>query len=370
MATQWATTGAAQGLGDGSSEANRIELKKVIEDDAALASALAAGDIINVKNDGTLIYDGSAGVFATTAVAGTAIARIQVRPYTTTADDGGVITIQDSDAGATNYCFEIDHDYWSFENMILEDVRRGFNMDLLGGLSFHNIRISNIVDAGTGFARGGTAQAPNHYSRCFTDGGAEGWNDNGRVGTFYHCTAIGASVAGFELEAIVHQGTLVGCLAHDCAIGFKLGGGWASINCTANRCATDGWLYTDDDTPITMINSAATSCGGYGLNASSTTLVDAFNCAFDATNEENTSGPSHANVTLHEHGAITADPEYTDGDPATNTDVDLTSVPWVHLGLGRHVDEATTPTPPVGIGDDDDPPTANTYVITTVRRMM
>lgn len=347
MATQWATTGAAQGSGDGSSEANRIELKKVLEDDAALASALAAGDTINCKDDGQLDYDGSAGTFATLAVSGTATARIFLQGYTTTAGDGGGITINDTDAGATNNCFTMTtRDFWTFAYIELIDVRTGFSMGTRDGHRFFEIRVtvSGSNTSGAAFFRGSAVGDPCEYANCYVDGKENGWDDSGRGGNWVNCSAVNCTNAGFISAGIVYGPTFIHCVAHACGTnGFEVTGSGRMYNCASNQNTTDGYLITDTDSPTTLINCWATSNGGFGLNASfANTHVTSLYSGLNPTNETNTSGKSGGNVTLIEIAEITGDPVYTDGNPGTDTDVDL-SLASTSSGkaasLPRHTDE-------------------------------
>ncbi len=367
MTTQFATTGSAQGLGDGSSEANRIELKKAIEDDAGLAVALAAGDEIVCKNDGELTYDGSGSEFAVPAISGTNALPITVAGYTTTPGDGGSIVIRDTNAGATNNHINFGSiDFWAFKNMSILDCRIAFNMLTSSGHYFDNIKVRN--NQGIAFLRG-TALAPGcTYVRCFVFDGVSAYEDNGLGSRWVNCVAINGSGVGFANSPSANPGSFTNCLAAFMSNdGYVLSRGTTLINCTSHR-NQDGFTFIFSGGPNVMINCAATSNSGFGINALLASTIHTVNCALAASNELNTSGESSANATLLKSGEVTSDPIYVDGNPATKTDVNLTvGNTWREAGIGLHIDVITKSFIDLGVAQQVN---RDTLIIKRTKRIM
>lgn len=327
MSDFYATTGTAQGTGDGSSEANRIELKKAIENDAGLHAALAAGDTIYCKDDGELVFDGSAGAFSTTAVAGTSDAPIRVIGYTTSITDGGLIEIRDSDAGATNSCFSITQHYWHWENIRVTDPRDAWESNH-NGLYWRNCHSVNA--AGSGFDGPDTTGDSPTFAQCSSIGSTnDGFEVLHRGARFIDCVSIGNSSNGFQAGSAAYGATFVRCLSHNNGgEGFSLAGECVLTDCLADGNTSDGY-FCDGGNGFTLLVNCGSTNNGVGVNGDAGAIVYAVNCGLNPTNHANTSGKS-SNVTLHEVGAIAGDPLFT--DRANDDFSPATSSAWLNAG--------------------------------------
>ena len=332
MATFYATTGTAQGTGDGSSEANRIELKKALENDAGLHTALVAGSNIYCKNDGTLNYDGSLGVYITPAIEGTASAYISVIGYTTTITDGGLITLNDTDNGQTQTAISQSRDYYLWRNIKGTNNRSIFTV---ASVSQGNIFMNcHSVDSSTeGFDVLGNTGDCHAFVDCSSVGaGTQGFSMGSRNARLIRCVSIDSSSSGFLVGNAAYGAILVDCIAHaNGSHGFDITGESALTNCTANRNTGDGFNV---DAYTILHGCVASSNSAYGVNGSAVPVF-ANNSALNPTNETNTSGKSNS-VTLIEVDEITGDPLYTDSNPVTPADVDLS------LGSGSSLLAAIT----------------------------
>lgn len=333
MATFYATTGTAQGTGDGSSEANRIELKKAVENDAGLHTALVAGSNIYCKNDGTLNYDGSSGLaHIIPVIEGTASAYISVIGYTTTITDGGLITLNDTSTGSGAAAFSQTKDYYLFRNIKGTNNRGLFD---LSTASQANILINcHSVNSRTeGFDIKSSVANAHAVIDCSSVGAnSQGFIMGSRNSRLIRCVSIGSGVEGFNAGNSAYGSVLVDCISHaNGGHGFELNGESILTNCTANRNTGDGFNVNE----YTVLHGCvASSNSAYGVNGSAVPVF-ANNSALNPTNETNTSGKSNS-VTLIEVDEITGDPLYTDSNPATATDVDLS------LGSGSSLLAAIT----------------------------
>lgn len=344
MATFYADSAGTQGTGDGSSAANACTLKQALENDGILHTALVAGSVIYCKNGTTITFDGSSGVFATPAVSGTSTAPILVEGYATTVGDGGVVTIDDSDSGATNSCISAATlGYWKWANIKLTNVRTGWAHNT----SCNGTRWVNCgVVGGASVASGWLVQCTfigNNWVNCYGYGKSTCITESGRGGAFHNCVAIDCS-NGFSSAATTAGAVFSFCMAHSCTNdGFVAAGtGTTFINCTSNRNGSDGYYISAGTDNAVFINSAATSNGAYGIEGAANCHVTLINCAMAATNETNASGKVSSNVTIaYETGEVTSDPVYTAGNPGTTTDVDLSissSSGWKAAGVGLPAD--------------------------------
>ena len=336
MAIFYATTGVAQGTGTGVDEANRIELKKAIENDAALHTPLVAGSAIYCKDDGTLTYDGSAGNFVATSVAGTVgTGKIRVVGYTTSIADDGVVTINDSNAGATNFCFDVNHSYHAWFNIKITNPRDGWNAPVaVNGNYWKNCSVIDAVNESWDIE--GQSGNVHCYEDCLSIGaGNSGFDDLSRASRFIRCVSIGSGADGFTVGSGAYGTGLHSCISHaNGGNGFNITGEGILTNCVASRNTSDGFQLNDAETH-SLSGCVAASNGAYGIVGNAAALVIATACAFNPTNETNTSGKS-LTLTLVEFDEITGDPLFTDSNPGTAADVDLS------LGAGSALLRAPT----------------------------
>ena len=351
MPTFFADSAGTQGTGTGVSEANACTLIEAITNDAVLHTALVADSIINVANGTEITYAGDSTVFAATAVAGTRVGPIIVRGFASTVGDEGIVQIRDTDSGTTNDCFDVNHDYWHFENFQITNSRQAFDQNGPQGCLYKNIRvIDSLFD---GFAITGSNGDGTVLIQCYVSGnaGGQGILNDSRYPLLINCVVVDAVGDGFVLGNAAGSTQCINCYAHACGDdGFVMTGESRFVNCVANRNTGDGFHFADTNAPHVMINCGATSNGGYGVNATTTgTQVRAVNCGLNPTNETNTSGASHANVDLLASGAIAGDPDFADSNPATDINVDLgisASSAWLGTALGFQ--------PSVTTGNSDD----------------
>jgi len=339
MATHYADSAGLQGTGDGSSAANACTLVSAITNNAAnvnsLAAGLNAGDTIYCKNGTTITFNGAAAVFATLVQVGTTTAPIRCIGYASTVGDGGIVQITDSNAGATNNCFAMTTiDYWHFENFKLNNVRDGWSNYRDGNLFVNCAVYGHTAQGWESAANTGDV---NKYIACIAANGLDGFASLGRSPVFVNCVAINNSGDGFRVGNANYGAHLTNCIAHKNGDdGFVLTGECTLINCVSNRNTGDGYEIADSDHPTVFVNCGATSNGGYGVNGVVNTQIVAINCGLNPTNESNTSGEAHANVTLYKLADKTGDPDFTDSNPVTATNVDLSlssTSAWKAAGL-------------------------------------
>ncbi len=309
----WATTGVAQGLGDGSSEANRIELKKAMENDSSLRQALVAGDTINCKDDGDLIYDGTAGPFATLAVGGTANNRIMLRGYNITPGDGGIITIEDSDNGVTNHSIVFNSkSYWHFLNITLIDPRFGFHMGTTFGHIFMKCMVRadgpTAVDVNS-WVQGAAVGDSSIWIQCVSNFTAGGFQCEGRGNKFINCFAGFCLTHGFNHIPVIHPGSFHNCVAWgNAGSGFQTSSG-ICVNCIGANNGQSGFHFLSPE-PIALVNciSAANAVG----ITSSGSIIDpievlAVNCNLNPSDKSNSVGASNSTVRLQEINQVVGD---------------------------------------------------------------
>ena len=317
----WATTGAAQGLGDGSSEANRIELKKAMENDSSLRQTLMAGDTINCKDDGSLTYNGSTGPFATLAVGGTNSDPIMVRGYITTPDDGGQIGLKDSNTGLTNHCFNFNSkSYWRFFNVAVRDCRLGYNMGTTAGHVFHNCIVYRVLTAAiniNAWVQATTTGDHCIWSRCLVidlSGSASenpnAWDCNGRGNTWINCVSAKCQTAWSHIP-VIHPGSFHRCIAWNCSSdGFRTSS-TTLINCLSIKNTGNGFVFSTPD-PAILVNCVAADNGESAISSSVSGVnvnVVALNCNLNPNDQPNIGGKI-SDVTLQEIDGFTEDINY------------------------------------------------------------
>ena len=330
----FADSAGSQGSGDGSTAANACTLKEAIENDVVLHTALVSDSIIWVKNGTGITFDGSSGVFADTAIAGTVAGPIKVLTYTATTGDGGVTTITDTDAGATNNCFSTTNDFWWFHGFKLIDPRIGMEFGVTNTHYIRNVEVDNFAVAG--FKEGGASNDPSVFHSCYAhDGTGIGFDVVRRRTRVLFCVASNNTSHGFNIGNNNYGVDVMSCIAHNNGEhGFRLLGAADVINCISNANTDDGYHFVSPRGANVMINSGATSNGAFGVNATSSLPVTAINCGLNPTNETNTSGKSGSNVILQEIDPIDGDPLFIDSSPATTPDFSLeSSSAWKAAGL-------------------------------------
>ncbi len=337
MATFYADGAGSQGTGDGSTAANAATLAECITNDAVLHTALVAGSKIWYKANATEeTFDCSTGVFAATAVAGTNIAPIIVEAYTTSTGDLGIATLRDTDNGATNDFFDVNHGYWTWIGLIVEDARQAWDCNGNGnGHLWWRCTAENPL--AEGWDLGNATGDVSTFIDCLVhSAGNQGFETAARSPRFINCAAIDCGAEGFMATNASYGAIMTNCIAyHNGGTGFDVTGEITLTNCVSHLNTGAGYDVNGAHMAATLLNCAATSNTTYGITGTSGVDVVAINCALNPTNETNTSGKSNA-ITLHEYSEVTGDPSYTDRDPATKLNVDLTpstSSDWYEGGL-------------------------------------
>ena len=329
MAVYYADSAGAQGTGDGSTALNACTLKQFWENDVILYQSVVAGDDCYCKNGTTIIYDGSAGFFATITVEGTALSPIRAIGYSTVITDGGIVEIEDSDSGATTRTYNTqNYDYIHMYNYKIINAR-GFDLLDVDGWLMYNVEMLDPLFRGFDINNGNSAV--NTFINCIVDGSTgAGYDLSTRSLRMVNCIARNCSGNGFTVGNINYGAQLVGCLSYsNGGLGFSLTGESLLDNCIADDNTGDG-IYIDADSNTQIINCGITNNGGYGLNGDSGSLVFLLNCGFD----QNTSGNINTgNITeLYNYLPQTTDPLYTNqgaGDYTLQP-----SSPWTDAGAG------------------------------------
>ena len=322
----YADSAGAQGTGTGVSAANAATLINCITDNVILHTALVADSIIYCKNGTEITYDGSGGVFVATAVAGTATGPIRVIGYNSTITDGGVVLVKDTNAGANNDCFDIDHPYWWFENFLVTDAKDAWDSTTgaSNGVGCYWRNCAAINPAQMGFTTGsGSSAVPAMLENVYViSSGNDGIRSSTRASRLVNCVVIDSVNTNFNIGNANHGAHVRNCISHKCGgDGFRLTGPCLLTNCVSNRSGSDGYGFLTA-TISRMINCGATSNSAYGVEGAANAIVHAINCGLNPTNEANTSGKSNT-VTLLEGGAVAGDPDFADSNPGTAANVDL-----------------------------------------------
>ena len=331
MSIFYANSAGSQGTGDGSTEANACTLKQAVENDGVLHTSLAAGDTIYCKGGTTITYDGSAGVFVTIAVDGTAASPIKLISYTTTVNDGGVTTIEDSNAGATNYCFNISAaDFWYVQGLKIINPRRAFECGSNQGCHFVDIEVVGGVQQC--FNHSGT-NVQNIYDRIYIhDCTYIGIIEQSRSSRIINSVIINCGDLGISALSASYGTTILSCIIHKCD-GIAINYGAVVKNCVINRSVNSG-IVIANDYAVTIENTVISNSGGYAYEATtSATVIARNNCVYNPI-----SGKSSGGITIiDDRGEITSDPTFVSENPATPTDADFTpdtGSPLINSGIG------------------------------------
>lgn len=330
MAVFYADSAGSQGTGDGSSAANACTLKEAIENAANLHTPLVAGSIIWCKNGTKITYDGSSGVFTTPAVAGTEDASISVMGYGSSIGDGGIVEIEDSNAGATNYCINSVQPFWYFAHFKIINPRRGFNLSsAVQGCYFFDIEISGSVQ--DAIAHANSTNMPIIYDKLYIhDCSYIGISDTSRCPRVNNCRFKNNGGSDIYIPTATYSANILKCVSdrnNNATAAFAAGEGALIDQCTINR-ATGAGINILSGSNIYVNNTIITNCGGYGIAAAAaSTVISKKNCFYS-----NTSGEYGSNITVIEEGKISSDPLYTD---ETNGVLTLqSSSPCINTGLG------------------------------------
>jgi hypothetical protein len=266
MAVFYADSAGTQGTGDGSTAGNACTLKQFIEDDVILHTALAAGDVCYVKNGTEIVYDGSAGVYATFSVAGTAADPVLIIGYNSTITDRGMVEMRDSDAGATGFPFDYNNlDYQHLYNFQLTDIKR-FEMGSVDGYMLSNVDLIDPVDRG--FDENGGTGAPIILIDCLADGAIQtsGYDINHRNALFINCIAKNCEGHGFDVGSNTYAPLFIGCISSK-----NKGNGYITLgSATFKNSIADGndlnGISVALDGVSQIINCGLSNNGGYAVS--------------------------------------------------------------------------------------------------------
>lgn len=323
MATFYADSAGSQGTGTGVDAANACTLKQAIENDVILHTALVANTTIWCKNGTTISYDGSAGVYATASVLGLNKQPIRVETYTTNIGDGGVTTLTDTNAGATNDCIVLSFNHWHLTGFKIINPKTGV-LTTANGTLINNVEVGSAAGIGISSttATGDSATVINCYVH---DGAGVGFGATQRDCRLINCVASNNAGIGFSIGSSLYGVTSVNNIAYkNGGHGFAIKGESEVINCTSYGNTSSGFYINSPDPLIVLLNCGSASNGAYGIEGPSDATAVLINCAMNPTNETNTSGKSTL-ILLKEINEIIGDPLFTDTAPAVLGDLSLGS---------------------------------------------